>query len=127
MENKENSSLLGYKGIKAWQRSMDLVTYVYQFTKSFPDTERFGLTSQAQRAAVSVPANISEGYGRGGQAEFARFLDIAYGSLCELETLLLLADRLGYGTSEELGNLNEKASEVGRLLAGLRRSIRGKN
>ena len=124
MEQGNTPPVLGYKGIFAWQRGMDLVEGVYQLTRSFPDSERFGLASQLQRATVSIPANISEGYGRGGKVEFARFLDIAYGSLCEAETLLLVAQRLGYGDAHSLTALQERASEVGRLLAALRRTTR---
>jgi four helix bundle protein len=100
---------------------MELVELTYDASRRFPEGERFGLTSQSQRAAVSVPANIAEGYGRGSDGEFQRFLSISFGSLCELETLLELANRLGYLDEESISSLRNKASEVGRLIVALRR------
>jgi len=84
-----------YQELLVWQKAMDLVMEVYRATTGFPDTEKFGLTSQMRRAAVSVPANIAEGAGRGTDREFARFLQIARGSLFELETQNLIAKKLG--------------------------------
>ena len=79
-----------------WQESMTLVEMVYKLTEVFPEVERYGLISQLRRAAVSVPSNIAEGAARGSDAEFIRFLHIARGSLSEIETQLLIAQRLGY-------------------------------
>ena len=79
-----------------WQESMTLVEMVYKLTSVFPDAERYGLISQMRRAAVSVPSNIAEGAARGSDAEFIRFLHIARGSLSEIETQFLIAQRLGY-------------------------------
>lgn len=87
--------------LQAWQQSMQLVELVYRLTAGFPDVERFGLTSQMRRAAVSVPSNIAEGAGRGSRADFLRFLRIARGSLSELETQCLLARRLGYASEPD--------------------------
>ncbi len=75
-----------YKELKVWQRVVDLVTLIYQMTKSFPGEERYGLTAQMRRAAVSIPSNIAEGWGRHSTKEYIRFLVVARGSLMELET-----------------------------------------
>ncbi|MDB5296543.1 MAG: ribosomal protein [Phycisphaerales bacterium] len=85
-----------YRDLIAWQKGMDLVEEVYRATRLFPADEVYGLTSQIRRAAVSIPANVAEGQGRGGAAEFARFLRIAHGSLREVETHALIAERLLY-------------------------------
>ncbi|HET7056963.1 MAG TPA: four helix bundle protein, partial [Thermomicrobiales bacterium] len=84
-----------------WQQGIQLVNQVYRCTKSWPSHEMFGLTSQVRRAAVSVPANIAEGQGRNGQREFVNFLGIANGSLCELETLLVIARDQGYLAADQ--------------------------
>jgi len=83
--------MAGYRDLIAWQKSMDLVVSVYQVNSLFPKTEIYGLVSQIRRAAVSIPSNIAEGRGRESNGDYARFLSIAYGSLCEVETHLLLA------------------------------------
>ena len=110
----------------AWQRGMDLVDAVYHVTRSFPDHERFGLTSQLRRAAVSVPSNIAEGYGRGAQQEYLRFLRIARGSLFEVETQCLVGARLGYVNEELGGSLQEQINAVAKVLSGLIGSLERK-
>ncbi len=85
-----------YRDLVAWQLGMDLAQLVYRITAGFPDSERFGLTAQLRRSSVSVPANIAEGFGRGGKVEFRRFLEIARGSLFESQTHAELARRLGW-------------------------------
>ena len=112
----------GHKDLEVWQKSMDLVVAIYKTTSSFPKTEIYGLSSQMQRAAVSIPSNIAEGHGLKQTQAFLRHLAIANGSLTELETQLEIANRLGY-LDMESGSLIEKAHEVGRMLAGLRRSL----
>jgi len=97
-------ALRTYRNLEVWQKAIDLVESVYQLTKLFPSDERFGLTSQIQRAAVSIPANIAEGYGRKHKTEYRQFLSIAYGSLSELETQIIIAGNLGYLNSTELLN-----------------------
>jgi len=101
---------------------MDLVTAIYTATSSFPDHEKFGLSSQLRRAAVSIPANIAEGFARNGTKELLHFLSIAAGSLSELDTLIELAARLAYLNNVE--ELNGKADEVSGLLMGLSASIK---
>jgi len=103
--------ITSYKDLLVWQRSMNLVEETYRITHSLPNTERWGLISQMCRAAVSVPANIAEGYGRQATGEYRHFLSIGRGSLLELETHMLLCQRLGYlGTkdaSAALGQIEE--------------------
>lgn len=106
---------------------MDLVVTCYELTKDFPKSEIYGLTNQLRRAAVSIPANIAEGRERQHDKEFLQYLSIAYGSLAELETHLQIAERLAYLKSHQLGHVLEMASEVGRMLNGLRKSIEKKN
>jgi len=101
---------------------MGLVEKVYALSAGFPSDERFALTSQIRRAAVSVPSNIAEGHARGG-GDYRRFVDIAYGSLCELETQLELAARLRLVTPDALAPTLDAASEVGRMLNGLRKHL----
>ena len=103
-----------YRDLVAWQKAMDLVTAVYRATARFPRDKIYGLTSQLRRAAVSVPSNIAEGPGRYGAAEFRHFLRQANGSLMELETHLLIAERLDYITSDEANMLLGNAAEVGK-------------
>ncbi len=112
-----------YRDLVVWQKAMDLVEMVYTATKLFPKEELYGLTSQIRRAAVSIPSNIAEGQGRKSSGDFARFLAIAYGSLREVETQILIAERLGYMGKQESQNLIALASEVGRLLNGLSNSL----
>lgn len=113
----------GYRKVVAWQRAMDLTVDVYGVSKSLSDNERIGLISQMQRSASSIPANIAEGYGRGSDAEYARFLSIAYGSLCELETFVQLAFRLEYISEETHDRLLGSTSSTARVLYGLKRRI----
>jgi four helix bundle protein len=114
-----------YKDLVVWQKAMDLVEMVYRQTKGFPKEELYGLTSQLRRAVVSIPSNIAEGQGRAGSTEFSRFLNIAYGSLLEVETQLLIARRLQYVNEAELTNILELVSRVGQLINGLLRSLKG--
>ena len=115
----------GHKELIVWQKAMDLVAAIYKLAKSFPKTEVYGLASQMRRAAVSVPSNIAEGHGLKQTQAYARHLAIANGSLTELETQLEIARRLGYLTPENESVISQ-AGEVGRMLAGLRRSLRAR-
>ncbi len=112
-----------YREPIAWQKAMDFVELVYQATKQFPKEELYGLTSQLRRAVVSIPSNKAEGQGRSSTREFQNFLSIAHGSLREVETQLIIAQRLGYLTANALNPLLELAAEVGRLTNGLRNSL----
>ena len=114
-----------YQELIAWQKAMDLVEVVYRVTRQFPPEERYGLTNQLRRSAVSIPSNIAEGQGRGVGAEFAHHLRIANGSRQEVETQILIAQRLRYIDGKEAGTALVSAAEVGRLIAGLHRSVTG--
>ena len=105
-----------FRELKVWQKAHQFVLEVYRVTKSFPAEERFGLTSQLRRSAVSVASNISEGSGRHSEREFGRFLDIAAGSSSESEYQLLLARDLGYLGQEPYRSLNNKVEEIKRML-----------
>jgi four helix bundle protein len=112
-----------YRDMKVWQRSMDLALAAYDSTDSFPAAERFGLTSQIRRAAVSIPSNIAEGQGRAHTGEFLNHLSIARGFLQEVETLLMIAERRHYLNSKQLDALLEITDHISRMLTRLRRSL----
>ena len=112
-----------YRELVTWQKAMDLVEAVYKESRGFPREEQFGLTSQIRRAAVAIPSNIAEGQGRKFTKEFVYHLSVALGSLCEMETQLLIALRLNYVNEETYQTLSEGAAEVGRLLNGLIHSL----
>ncbi len=115
--------LKNYQELIAWQKAMDLVEDVYKASKDFPREEVYALTSQIRRAAVSIPSNIAEGQGRRTTSDFLRHLSIAYGSLCEVETQILIAERLKYIAQVRLEDVMKRAGEVGRLLNGLMASL----
>ena len=112
-----------YADLIAWQKAMDLVEMVYKATSQFPREEIYGLTNQMRRAAVSVPSNIAEGQGRRSANDFRRFLAISHGSLREVETQILIAERLHYLTQAQKETLFLLSGEVGRLITGLINSI----
>ncbi|MDD4357931.1 MAG: four helix bundle protein [Smithellaceae bacterium] len=97
---------------------------VYRLSAHFPPEEKFGLTSQIRRSAVSIPANIAEGAERTGTGEFLQFLGIASGSLAETETFLILAERLGIVTIDQIKQPQAQAADIGRMINGLKRSLR---
>ncbi len=112
-----------YKELIIWQKGMDLAKTVYQLTGTFPAEEKFGLSSQMRRAAVSVPSNIAEGQARHGRREFLQFLSHASGSLAELETQLLLAENLGYYEHDRAAGIAKNIEELQRMLAAIRRKL----
>jgi four helix bundle protein len=124
----EDSSemLKNYKELTVWQKAYRLCLDVYRFSREFPKEEKFGLTSQARPAAVSIPSNIAEGYGRKSTADYVRMLYIVYASLCELETQIMLAGDLGYLSDSGFANLSENLNEVERMLKALIRSLENK-
>ena len=113
-----------YRDLRVWQKAMDLVVTSYEVAKQFPQSELYGLVSQIQRAAVSIPANIAEGHGREHLGDYLHHLSIANGSLLELETHFLLAGRLGHLDVEPTNQLLDETAEVGRMPAGLIRSLK---
>jgi four helix bundle protein len=113
-----------FKDLIAWQKAIDLVVDVYKLTARFPDHERYGLTSQLRRSAVSIPSNIAEGHGRWTPAELVHGLRIANGSRQEAETQLIVAERLGYISDSETASLYSQLDEVGRIIFGLAGAIR---
>lgn len=115
--------LKNFKELKVWQKAYQLCLAIYRITKDFPKDERYGLTSQIRRAAVSVPSNIAEGYGRKTTGEYIQALYIAYGSNCELETQILLSGDLGFVGKEDLSKLQEEIGDVERMLKGLIKSL----
>lgn len=121
------AGMRNYTELKAFQLSDSLVLLIYRITESFPKQEMFGLTNQLRRAAVSTVSNIVEGASRHSEIDFLRFLDMAYGSACEVEYQVSLAFRLGYIEEARYGILKEKCSEVAKVLNGLIRSLRSKN
>jgi four helix bundle protein len=112
-----------YQELIAWQKAMDLVEDVYKVSRDFPREEIYALTSHIRRAAVSIPSNIAEGQGRRTTADFLRHLSIAYGSLCEVETQILIAQRLKYLVQGKVEQVLSRAAEVGRILNGLMASL----
>ena len=118
--------LKSFKELKVWQKAYQLTLDIYNVSKNFPNEEKFGLTSQIRRAAVSIPSNISEGYGRRTTPDYIRSLYIAYGSNCELETQALLSIDLNYIDSEKQNVLLGKISEVERILKALIKSLESK-
>ncbi|HEV2732180.1 MAG TPA: four helix bundle protein [Terriglobales bacterium] len=114
-----------YKDLIAWQKAMDLVAEIYAATDRFPSRERFSLTDQVRRAAVSVPSNIAEGQAHYNNREFRHFLRHSRGSLAELETQILIAQRVKYLDALEAETLLKRIDELGRILSGLIRSLEG--
>ena len=112
-----------YKNLKVWQKAMDLVVKVYELTNKFPEKEKFGLANQINRCAVSIVSNIAEGAGRNSSKEFNNFLGIALGSACELETQLILANRLKYISDTELSEVASFIEEIQKMIFGLQKNI----
>ncbi len=113
-----------YRDLLLWQKAMDLAEAVYHATRAWPREELYGLTNQVRRAAASIPANVAEGQGRTGTKEFLHHLSIAKGSLHEVETHLLLAQRLGYGNAAAYEGLLCQSAEVSRMRLGLIKKLR---
>ncbi|MGH9875067.1 MAG: four helix bundle protein [Pyrinomonadaceae bacterium] len=115
-----------HQRLEAWSKSIEPVTDVYRSSDHFPKEERYGLTGQIRRAAVSIPANLAEGAGRRSQKEFAHFLSNSQGSASELETELIIANRLGYIDEATFAKLIDQLERIGRLITGLVRHVSGK-
>jgi four helix bundle protein len=113
-----------YQDLEVLQSAMDLAVLVYRLTSLFPKEERYGLTSQMRRAAISVPSNIAEGKGRSSDKELIQFLCHSRGSLFEVETQLAIGERLGYCTTEDSDGVRRETARIGKMLNGLIRSVR---
>jgi len=124
-ENQEEQvmSLQSYRELEVWQFGMDLAENCYRITRTFPKDELFGMTSQIRRAVVSIPANIAEGQGREGTKEFQHHLSIARGSLMELETHLMLCQRVGLLDAATVNPLLALCEQISRMMSGLRKAL----
>jgi four helix bundle protein len=121
-----DQEITSYQDLRVWQEAMSLAEGCYRLTRPFPKEEMFGLTSQIRRSAASVPANIAEGHGRENTQSFIQFLRISQGSLKELETHLLLSERVGIAQQTEVGPPLEQCSATGKMLRALIRSLQEK-
>ncbi|MFZ0980371.1 MAG: four helix bundle protein [Candidatus Acidiferrales bacterium] len=119
----DSTRVTHYKELKIWQKGMSLAKSVYRLTMRFPADERFGLSAQMRRAAVSVPSNIAEGQARHGTREFLQFLSHASGSLAELETQVLLSMDLGYCKESEVSSIANEIGELQKMVAAIRRKL----
>ncbi|MEW6102436.1 MAG: four helix bundle protein [bacterium] len=113
-----------YKELEVWKKAINLVIEIYKITKSFPLEERYGLTSQIQKSVVSIPANIAEGWGRSSTKEYIQFLIIARGSLMELDTHLIISQKLNYIQIEILEGIQREIESIGRMLNRLIQSLK---
>jgi len=112
-----------HRDLQIWQKSMKLVTIIYEVTSRYPDSEKFGLSSQIRRAAVSVPANIAEGFGRKSSGDFKRFLNISMGSLFELQTELEISKNLSLINVDEFAEVYEFTREIERMMSSFIRTL----
>ena len=116
-----------FKNLTVWQRAIELTLAIYKLTSSFPDAERYGLTNQLRRASVSVASNRAEGYGRATRGEYVQFLGNARGSISEVETQLVIAKALGFGSRQLINSSEGLCNEVGRMLRALMNSLKSKS
>ena len=124
---KKTTAIRSYKDLNVWKASMELVCEVYEVTRNFPDTERYGLTSQMRRCAISVPSNIAEGWSRNSARSFISYLNIAAGSMSELLTQLEIARRINYISDEKTIHLNLKGIEISKMLYMLTKKIESRS
>lgn len=110
--------------LDVWNKSIDFVSEIYKLTSKFPDGEKFGLISQLRRAAISIPSNIAEGAARESKKEFLNFLSIAQGSASEIETQLIISNKLDYISEDTLGKMLNLASDISKMITGLKKSLR---
>ena len=115
--------MFNFEKLEVWQKAIQFADLVYRLTKTFPDDERFGLTSQMRRAAVSISSNIAEGTSRHSRDDYARFLEIAAGSVFEVVSQSFISRNLGLLNEDDFGALYLAAEEQSRMLSGLRRSL----
>lgn len=116
-----------FKELKVWQKSYKLCLEIYRITLSLPKEEKYVLSSQMRKSALSIPSNIAEGYGRKTRADYIRILYIAYGSVCELDTQIHLAGDLHYIQGRKIDRIKEQISEIGIMLRALLRALENKH
>jgi four helix bundle protein len=124
VSGQKNQEILSYKDLVVWEKGIQLASAVYSLTKKFPVGERIGLTSQMRRAAVSVPSNIAEGRGRRSRKDFIQFLHFALGSLAELDTQVLIAQKQGYGRESDYNEAVQLIVEIRMMLSKLLSSLK---
>jgi four helix bundle protein len=122
----EQQKIRTYRDLIVWQKSIHIVTDIYRVTKHFPKQETFGLVLQIRRSSISVPSNIAEGYSRYSNREFTRFLEIAIGSLAEMQTQLLISLNLEYISETDFKTVTENSREIERMLSSLIRKLKAK-
>ena len=115
-----------FRDLLVWQKSMKLVTEIYQLSKSFPKDENYGITAQIRRCSVSIPSNIAEGYGRRSTQDYIRFLNISSGSLYELQTLVEISFNLGYLDKDIFDKIYDATREIERMLSSLTSKLEDK-
>ncbi|WP_310481953.1 four helix bundle protein [Chamaesiphon sp. VAR_48_metabat_403] len=119
-------SISSFRELRVWQLGMDLAERIYILTDSFPKSETYGITSQIRRSAVSIPSNLAEGHGRNSTKEFLQFIAISFGSICELETQILLSYRLKYINKDDLETVLALLTETSKTIRGLQKALRAK-
>lgn len=122
-ENRDDKTIKNFTDLNTWQESHKLVISIYELTKSFPEDEKFGLTSQMRRAAVSITSNIAEGFGRRNPGEKMQFYSVSQASVSEVQNQLLLARDLGYSDAPSVEEINNQLVVAHKLLTGLIRSL----
>ena len=110
----------GFEKLDVWQKAIGFADLIYEITRSFPSEERFGLTSQMRRAAVSISSNVAEGSSRGSRRDFSRYVEIAYGSLMETISQAHIGKRCGFINTEQFDSLRDEAERIARMLSGLK-------
>ena len=120
---KKTTAIRSYRDLNVWKASMELVCDIYEVTRNFPDSERYGLTSQMRRSAVSVPSNIAEGWSRNSARSFISYLNIATGSMSELLTQLEIANRIHYISQEKMTACEVKGIQISKMLYMLIKKI----
>jgi four helix bundle protein len=117
-------SIGSFRELRVWQLGMEVTEQVYRLTAEFPKSETYGLSGQMRRSAVSIPSNIAEGQGRDSTKEFLHFLAIAFGSICELETQLILANRFSYLSDNDLQIVLSTLTATSKTTRGLQKSLK---
>jgi four helix bundle protein len=122
----DDKKVSSYRDLKVWQRSLALAARIYRLTETFPKQQTFGLCSQMQSAAVSIPSNIAEGNQRDSTKEYLHFISISLGSTAELETQTLLSEQLQYLKQAEAQSILAELDEIGRMLRGIQKHLKEK-